>query len=460
MCSSDLSEAASLKMLNAGTRRFAIGLHVTLTAPFHPMSPGFRPTRDGAFLTLEQMLLRGLLRRLAKKQLALEIATQFKAFVSMFGRVPDFVDGHQHVHIFPQVREALDRMWPVLSGAELVHDLLGFAALVRSAASGILSEDEQRMLVRPRADDLAHVAWTEADVALIDEADALVGPVAAARSRRRRSSDRAVETAARVIEDLGLHGYADAATLARRFGEADATTGGDGAGEPRTFGHVLVDEAQDLTAMQWRMLARRCPSGSMTIVGDPGQASRPGAVAAWPEVLANLPGHNPPHFAELTINYRTPAEVMDIAARLLAVAAPGVAPSRSVRSTGEAPDFFAIGADALVATAAARTRAALDRTGTVAVIAPPDLHPALAAALADVGARTDAADALEAPIAVLDPTSAKGLEFDHVIVVEPARLVTADGPGLRLLYVTLTRTTKSLAVVYAQRLPEGLRPQE
>jgi predicted glycoside hydrolase/deacetylase ChbG (UPF0249 family) len=101
------SEAASLKMLNAGTRRFAIGLHVTLTAPFHPMSPGFRPTRDGAFLTLEQMLLRGLLRRLAKKQLALEIATQFKAFVSMFGRVPDFVDGHQHVHIFPQVREAL-----------------------------------------------------------------------------------------------------------------------------------------------------------------------------------------------------------------------------------------------------------------------------------------------------------------------------------------------------------------
>ena len=93
--------------------------------------------------------------------------------------------------------------------------------------------------------------------------------------------------------------------------------------------------------MQWRMLARRCPSGSMTLVGDPGQASRPGALASWSDVLAHLPQHNAARFVTLTINYRTPAEVMDVAARLLAVAAPTVEPSRSVRSTGEQPRFVA-----------------------------------------------------------------------------------------------------------------------
>jgi predicted glycoside hydrolase/deacetylase ChbG (UPF0249 family) len=103
----DRSEAASLHMLNAGTRRVAIGLHVTLTAPFAPMSPGFRPLRGGAFLPLDRMLLRGAVRTLDRRALAREIATQLEAFVTLFGRVPDFIDGHQHVHLFPQVRDAL-----------------------------------------------------------------------------------------------------------------------------------------------------------------------------------------------------------------------------------------------------------------------------------------------------------------------------------------------------------------
>jgi len=340
-----------------------------------------------------------------------------------------------------------------------VNDLLGFAALVRSAGTGILTEAEQRLLVRERTPEVSRVPWTEADVALIDEADSLTGPVGAARvRRRRRGGDRALETATRVIEDLGLQGFADAETLARRFAEPETGGSGDGAGEARTFGHVIVDEAQDLSAMQWRMLARRCPSGSMTIVGDLGQASRPGAVTAWSDVLSALPGHNPPHFAELSVNYRTPAEVMEVAGRLLAVAAPGVAPSQSVRSTGEQPAFVTVGGDRIVASAAERARAALGRTGTVAVIAPPDLHGALEAALADVGARADASEALEAAVAVLDPTSAKGLEFDHVVVVEPARLVSPDPAGLRLLYVTVTRTTKSLVVVHSEALPAGLAP--
>jgi DNA helicase IV len=357
------------------------------------------------------------------------------------------------------VREALDRMWPALSGVELVNDLFGFRALVHSAAAGVLTDAEQLALHRRRDADLSHVRWTEADIALVDEADFLLGPVEAARPprRRRRNGENTLDTATRVIENLGLHGYADAATLAERFGEP-SSNGHDTIGEPRTFGHLLVDEAQDLTAMQWRMLARRCPSGSMTLVGDPGQASRPGAVASWDAVLAQLPTHNPPRFVTLTINYRTPAEVMDVASRLLAVAAPTVEPSQAVRRTGEQPHFVAAQEHDLVAVAAEHARRAVALTGTVAVIAPDAMHDALVAALADIGARADTADALDAPIAVLDATSAKGLEFDHVVVLEPSRLVTADRAGLRLLYVTITRTTKTLTVVHAQALPEGLAP--
>jgi hypothetical protein len=359
-----------------------------------------------------------------------------------------------------EVREAFERMWPALSGTELVNDLFGFRALVASAARDVLSEAEQTSLHRRREPEVAHVAWTEADVALVDEADALLGPIEAARParRRRRNADEVLDTANRVIEDLGLHGYADAATLASRFGEP-SSNGHEPSSEPRVFGHLLVDEAQDLTAMQWRMLARRVPSGSITLVGDPGQASKPGAVASWDDVLSHLPTHNPPRFVTLTINYRTPAEVMDVASRLLAVAAPTVEPSRSVRSTGEEPRFVPAERTDLVATAASYARDAVARTGTVAVIAPESVHGALVSALADLGASAGVADALDAPIAILDPTSAKGLEFDHVVVVEPRELVTPDRAGLRLLYVTITRTTKTLTVVHADALPEGLAPQ-
>jgi predicted glycoside hydrolase/deacetylase ChbG (UPF0249 family) len=103
----DHSEASELKMLNAGARRVAIGLHVTLTGKFKPMSPGFRPTRHGTFLSLAEMMVRGRLGLLSRKRLAVEIATQLEAFVTQFGQLPDFIDGHQHVHLFPQVREAL-----------------------------------------------------------------------------------------------------------------------------------------------------------------------------------------------------------------------------------------------------------------------------------------------------------------------------------------------------------------
>jgi hypothetical protein len=359
----------------------------------------------------------------------------------------------------PEVRNLLERMWPVLTGAELVHDLFSFPALIRSAADGVLTRDEQQLLSRPRSESIRDVPWTESDAALVDEGDALVGPVEAARprrSRRRSDEDRqAVEAAQSVVRELGLGGYTTASALAERYGDGSGP-GDDAIPELRTFGHVLVDEAQDLTPMQWRMLARRCPSGSMTIVGDFGQASRPGAAGGWDEVLGLLPSYDAPRRVTLTVNYRTPAEIMDLANRLLAVAASGVEPTESVRRTGLAPRFTRV--DDLVAGASEAARRALGAGGTVAVIAPLALHAAITTELADVGAVADVAEALDAPVGVLVPTDAKGLEFDHVVVVEPARLVTPDSAGLRLLYVTLTRATQTLTVVHAEGLPEALAP--
>ncbi len=357
----------------------------------------------------------------------------------------------------PEVRQLLERMWPVLSGPELVHDLFSFKGLIRHAADEVLSRDEQALLYRPRSESVRDVLWTEADVALVDEADALLGPVEAARprgNRRRSDEDRqAIENAQSVVREYGLSGYTTASNLAERYGDTSGRVE-EALPELRTFGHVLVDEAQDLTPMQWRMLARRCPTGSMTIVGDFGQASRPGAPSGWDEVLELLPSHDATRRVTLTVNYRTPAEIMDLANRLLVVAASGVLPTESVRRTGHPPQFTRV--DDLVAGAADAARDAIAAGGTVAVIAPLELHGAITGALSAEGAVADAGEALDAPIGVLVPTDAKGLEFDHVVVVEPSRLVTPDSAGLRLLYVTLTRATQTLTVVHSEGLPEAL----
>jgi DNA helicase IV len=357
----------------------------------------------------------------------------------------------------PEVRAALERMWPVLSGAELIHDVFSFPALIRSASKGVLTDDEQAGLYRPRAANVRDVEWTEPDLALIDEADSLLGSPASARPRARRARRASADdTGARVVAELGVGGFLTAGEIERRYGGEPVPVDDDD--EPRTFGHVLVDEAQDLSPMQWRMVARRCPSGSMTIVGDFGQSSRAGAASGWDEVLSLLPDRSPAQVVTLSVNYRTPAEIMDTAHRVLAAAAPGVEPTRSVRHTGENPEFVVVDAADIVQTAAEQARSACASSGTVAVVAPHELHDDLVAALGDVGAISGSADALDAAVAVLTAVEAKGLEFDHVVVVEPARLVTPDAAGLRLLYVTLTRATRRLVVVHAEPLPEALVP--
>ncbi|MBM3673328.1 MAG: helicase, partial [Actinobacteria bacterium] len=147
--------------------------------------------------------------------------------------------------------------------------------------------------------------------------------------------------------------------------------------------------------------------------------------------------------------------VMEVAHRVLAAGAPDVPPTRAVRQTGERPQYTQVGPDDLVDAAANAARSATG-AGTVAIVAAPELHDGLVAALADEGAVADTVEALDAPIAVLTPTEVKGLEFDHVVVVEPSDLVTADAAGLRMLYVALTRATQRLVIVHAAPLPEPL----
>ena len=357
----------------------------------------------------------------------------------------------------PVVREMLEHMWPVLTGAELINDLLGFRALVNSAAAKHLNERERELLHRARKPEIREVLWTTSDVALVDEADALLGSVELALpKRKRRSADAsALEAAERVIDNFDVGHFTNAADIAARYGETSRIT--ETTTELRTFAHVLVDEAQDLSPMQWRMLARRCPTGSFTIVGDLGQASQPGSAHQWETVLDQLPHRGNTRTANLTVNYRTPAEIMEIAARLLAAATPHVEPSRSVRRTDELPRFVRVENDDVMTTAERLTREATQRGGTVAVLAHPSQHAALLQCMHDLGAVGDSAEALDAKVAVLDAVAAKGLEFDHVVVLEPSLLVNNDAAGLRLLYVTITRATKTLAVVHSGELPESLQ---
>lgn len=363
----------------------------------------------------------------------------------------------------PQVRAALERMWPALTPEELLNDLFGAPGLLRLATKAVLSAEERDLLARPRTKDATAVAWTSADLALLDEAAVLLGPLPSARRRR---AGRVREDARWMMEDtvgdIALQtGELDQnmrRALIDRLTERELAALGDDDddGTPAVYGHVIVDEAQDLSPMQWRMIARRCTIGSMTVVGDLGQASRPGAIASWDEALAQLPVRRTPRTALLTVNYRTPAEVMDVAAGVLAVTDPGIEPPRSVRRSGAVPRFTRSSAERILTDAVdhvARLRSELGE-GTIAVIAPDSLQVGLRQL---IGGRAEGSDVLDAPVGVFTAVEAKGLEFDAVVLVEPALVAGATSAGLRGLYVALTRATRFLSVVHSMPLPAGLR---
>ena len=212
--------------------------------------------------------------------------------------------------------------------------------------------------------------------------------------------------------------------------------------------------------MQLRMTARRSLNGSMTIVGDIAQATGTHAPRDWADVLTHLPDRRPARLTELTVGYRIPAQVMALAARVLRVTAPSLQPPASVRSGEHAPEIVRTDAEGLHGAIADTVERLRERVGdgSVAVVAPASLVPVVEAALATAGiAYGQAAQrGLDEGVNVVPVGLVKGLELDGVVVVEPARIVREEAQGLRALYVALTRSTKELAVVHAEPLPEAL----
>jgi DNA helicase IV len=301
----------------------------------------------------------------------------------------------------PASRKAIDGCWRSVGAVALIRNLLTQRALLGRAAHDVLSDDEQELLLRPRAQA---DAWTVHDLPLLDDAEALLK------------------------------------------------------GGTRQYDHVVVDEAQDLSPLQLRMLARRARRHSMTVLGDLAQATGPASPGSWEETLAHLGRPENAQTAELTMGYRLPGSVLALANRLLARAAPGIAPSRSVRPDGDPPDLHHVESDELVGQVVAHAIAMVADLATVAVIAAPARVEALRAALEAQGvvlAEPGEVDP-DRPIVVVPAPLAKGLEFDGVIVVEPTEIVAGSDQGIRLLFVALTRAVQHLAIAYTAELPSEL----
>ncbi|MER7588985.1 ATP-binding domain-containing protein [Micromonospora sp. NPDC127501] len=373
-----------------------------------------------------------------------------------------------------EIQAALDRLWPVLTPQRLLADLYADPDRI-AAAAPMLSEDERALLRRERG------GWTPADVPLLDEAAELLGEderAAAARRDRIRMMEREyaegvleiargsrsidVEDEAEGGEILGVTDLIDADRLLERQEEADRLTTAQRAAADRTwaFGHVIVDEAQELSPMAWRLLMRRCPSRSMTIVGDVAQTGALSGTPSWADALAPYVEQRW-RLTELTVSYRTPAEIMAVAADVLAEIDPALRPPRSVRESGVPPWDRTVPDGRLAAELVAEaTREAAGLTeGRLGVLVPAgrvgELGAAVTAALpeAAVGEHPE----LESRVVVLTVAQAKGLEFDSVLVVDPDRMVAESPRGRSDLYVALTRATQRLGVLRPTPTPTPTR---
>ena len=279
----------------------------------------------------------------------------------------------------------LDRVLPLPQPEKLVARLLTAPTALEAASEDVLDADERKLLLRDRPRRAADLVWSDHDVPLLDEARALL----------------------------------------------------DGA--PRSYGHVIVDEAQDLSPMQLLAISRRAVDGSLTILGDVAQATGPVVYRRWEELEPFLPADTELEIEELRHAYRVPAEIMDFALPLLDEIAPEVEPPVAYRKGGDPPRLVEVAESELLETALREAVALEDLDGLVAVIVPRTI------AVPD-----------EFPFPILTPRQAKGLEFDHVVVVEPAAIADDGDRGLRELYVALTRPTKTLVVVHARPMPAAL----
>jgi DNA helicase IV len=310
---------------------------------------------------------------------------------------------HEAVRRTRQVRAAVDAAWPAADPVRLVMRLLSDPALLASAADGVLDPAEQAAIRWDRAPrGPGSARWTAADAVLIDEASDLIERIP-------------------------------------------------------SLAHVVVDEAQDLSPMECRAVGRRCATGSATVLGDLAQATAPAAEASWLRLLAHL-GKPEAGMQVLDTGYRVPRQILDFASLLLPALAPGLAPARSLRQDPGSLTVTPVTPRALPGLLATVCGQALARPGSAAVIASDEQVAALHRALGTAGIGHQVLDGAEADgrLILLPVTLAKGLEFDDVIVVEPAR-IAAQPRGLHRLYVALTRAVSRLTVLHTEPLPGPLR---
>jgi DNA helicase IV len=345
---------------------------------------------------LDDTAAREVFRNLLARRVEALLLPQFR------GEAPAGSDFVRDAKAHPTFQRLVARSWPTTSAPALVRRVLGNRRALAAAGDGLLDGAELALLHRAPARRVDDERWTLADIPLLDEADALVSGVRA------------------------------------------------------TYGHVVVDEAQDLSAMALRMVARRCPSGSITVLGDLAQATAPGAQRSWDDAARHLDVAVDRRVTELEVGYRVPAPILDLASRLLPIAAPGLAPSRSIRDRGDDPWITpADSVESLGREVARRAAVLCEAWGSVGVVVPePHVASVLEVILANgLDAARGDRGGLDRAVAVLEPDMAKGLEFDAVIVVEPAGFLDGGASGARLLYVAMTRSVQHLSVVHHRPLP-------
>ncbi len=390
----------------------------------------------------------------------------------LFGAA-DMADIRRDLEADPSVQAALDWLWPLLTPQQLLSDLFADRQLLASAAPELTEEERAALHRNPGG------GWTQADAALLDEAMELLGEddtLARAREeamRRQRIAyaEGALEIAAGSSpldnedeehpEILTVTDLLDADLLAERHDEAEVLTTAERAAADRqwAFGHIIVDEAQELSPMAWRVLMRRSPSRSMTLVGDVAQTGDLGGATAWGEVVRPYVADRW-RLTELSVNYRTPAEIMAVADSVLASIDPSLRPPTSVRETGVKPWATQLDPDRLAEGTAEAVQRELTEVdgGRIGVIVPGSRVDEIGKAIVDVVADAAVGEhpELVSRVVVLTTRQTKGLEFDSVLVVDPAGIVAESPRGANDLYVALTRATQRLGILHDDVLPGSL----
>jgi DNA helicase IV len=302
-----------------------------------------------------------------------------------------------------EYRSYMNKIWPRLDATSVLRRLYGNSRSLALAADGILTPAEQKLLARKRSARSSSETWSESDVPLLDELSFIL------------------------------------------------------AGMPKdSYTHIVVDEAQDLSTLQLRMLARRSRNGSMTVLGDLAQATSAVAQQSWEEAARSLGVEDNYEIGHLNIGYRVPSAILDFANRLLPAVAPTVKPSESVRQAGEAPAIIRVEASARVTHMIETVKENLSAWSSIALVAPPSLMDQVAEPLDEEVAFNDSRLSLELTeqVTLTTASRAKGLEFDLVVVLEP--VVISEEEGLRALYVALTRAVQRVVIVHSEALPTGL----